>query len=992
MKKLRSAFAILLLSAATFAEGLPAWQVDGILPQLTAKEFLSASRWLWRADSAQNGETCTFRCVFDVPGEIASSSWNLSADDFGWYWVNGRSLSRDGIRSAVRQGRNELVVAVSNAFSAAGLLIYGDVTLKDGRHVVINSNAQSFDVSDGFPADVTQTFDGTGYAWRPATEFGDVWAEPFSRYRDYSLSFATEEERAAKAARVAARAAWHEGLRNEPAPDVRIVYTNGLPKISLNGELIEPEFNQSEIDNLYRLNGAVKMDSLGIPIHQLAFSTGEYEKESGVYDFTVFDTKVRTLLDAVPNARVLMLVRMEFPKWLAEHPEARIGYSDGSVTSGGDDLSDRVARPSPASSAYHDEVRRFLTQLGAYVASQPWANRVVALRPCWGIYTEWHMYGMYHGPDVGPAMMDAFHRWKDGKYAGQAAPTMSERLSDDVFFLNDGHEKTIDFFECQATEIANLMLEVAKTTKTAFPGRLVGTYYGYVLTQQTPEGANVMLDKVLASPHIDFISNPADYTATSRLAGGAYYHRTVPSTCHRYGKLVMLEDDMRHYHIYDAIKSLTGLCTRNEREAEMTTRRNWLNRYFDGCGLQMLDPEYKCDHTFSMDAPPILRAIHDTKRILDRLPARADDSGNNTAVVVDWRTRLRCSSKTTYAGDLVYRHSMEGIYASGVPVDIMTLDDFLAQPADRYRKAVFLNVVAPEGEMREALRVRVSASDFRSVWLIRCPFDLPDSSRTLFKMDALPLGQEQWRTILTSLGAEPVAPAGHYVRRHGNVIMFHTGAAGRYEVSFPPAVTKVRELYSDRVYDAQNLMLETDGPDTLVLEAITSESWEVGEDVVATLDSDGVLSFSGSGMTRDFAGADDVPWRPADVSSVRIGEGVSLGRNVLAGIAGSADVCLPIASFLGLADASAPEGMVLVSKAELGAAGAETLRIDGGRALLGVSICTNADLSVARSEWRPVKFEKGDLSVSEDGSRILAPVPANAPRGFMILRSADARE
>ena len=259
----------------------------------------------------------------------------------------------------------------------------------------------------------------------------------------------------------------------------------------------------------------------------------------------------------------------------------------------------------------------------------------------------------------------------------------------------------------------------------------------------------------------------------------------------------------------------------------MTTRRNWLNRYFDGCGLQMLDPEHDIDkRPFSMDTPPVLQAIADTQRVLGEIGARPEDSGNEVAVVVDWRERLRRSTRLTGAHELIYTHALPGLYISGVTFDMMSLDDFLAKPASRYRKAVFLNVFAPEGEMKTALQQRVSASDFKSVWLVHCPFSLSSSQATVRKMDNLPSYTSQpnvWRDLLVEMGATPMAPRGHCIRRHGDVFMFHTaGTDGALNITFPAGVAKVRELYSGQEFTLSNskLAVESDGPGTWVFKAV----------------------------------------------------------------------------------------------------------------------------------------------------------------------------
>ena len=966
------------------------------------QEYYSASRWIWGAAEAHSHETYSFRAEFTVPGPVRRASIKVYVDDGALYWMNGSSFSRNAIvdGNGVQQGRNVLAMLATNHVSKAGIILRGDIELTDGSHVIVNSDAKTFKVTDGVAAGNWQDPDFDDSSWRAATEIGDAWTSIAGDITPYVNNCTTEEERAAKAAAEAGGSGGSGGSgETAGTPNAKIVYTNGVPKISIDGTLVDPVFNQSGVDSSYCKQAVAKMANLGITINQLNLRPSEYEKAAGSYQFTALGDKAASLFKAAPDARILVLIRMELPKWLAAHPDECIGYANGEVQTSGDldERKDRVARPSPASAAYCAEAKSLLTQLSAYIKAQSWGDRVIGVRPCWGIYTEWHMYGMDQGPDTGLRMTEAFHRWKNGKYANEAPPTMAERTnSGDRFFMNRAtnatEQKVIDFYECQATVIADLMTNVAHTIKTELPGRLVGMYYGYVMTTHPPEGANVMLDRVLSSPDVDFLSNPADYTEACRLAGGAYYHRTIPATFHRYGKLVMLEDDMRHYHISNYVQ-LKYICTHNAQEAAMTTRRNWLNRYFDGCGLQMLDPEHDIDkRPFSMDEENILQAISDTQRVLGEIGERPADSGNEVAVVVDWRERLRCSTVETFTHALVYTHSLPGLYASGVPFDMMSLDDFLAKPASRYRKAIFLNVFAPEGEMKTELQERVSASDFKSVWLFHCPFTLSSSNAKVRDINNMPYhvtNPTVWRDLLTWMGATPMASIGHCIRRHGDIFMFHTaGTNGTQTITLPSNVTKVKELYTGKVYDAPTLTIETDGPGTWVFKAIADESWKVGDSVTATLDTDGILSFTGIGSTRDFSGAADVPWDKSSVTGIRIGDGVTLGENVFAGLSDNLPVSLSLGDLKSGFSASVPEGMLLVSRTEVEAAGVATLEVANGQAVLGISVCTNSDLTAKVSTWKPVSFENSGLSVSADGTKIFASIPVNADRGFMVLRSA----
>ena len=65
----------------------------------------------------------------------------------------------------------------------------------------------------------------------------------------------------------------------------------------------------------------------------------------------------------------------------------------------------------------------------------------------------------------------------------------------------------------------------------------------------------------------------------------------------------------------------------------------------------------------------------------------------------------------------------------------------------------------------------------------------------------------------------------------------------------------------------------------------------------------------------------------------------------------------------------------------------ERIKIVDGKVLLGVSVCTNGDVTAATEDWEPAAIEKAQ--VEEDGTVTLT-VPATAEQGFMFLKSKGA--
>ena len=87
-----------------------------------------------------------------------------------------------------------------------------------------------------------------------------------------------------------------------------------------------------------------------------------------------------------------------------------------------------------------------------------------------------------------------------------------------------------------------------------------------------------------------------------------------------------------------------------------------------------------------------------------------------------------------------------------------------------------------------------------------------------------------------------------------------------------------------------------------------------------------------------------------------------------------------------------PEGHVAVSKESIAAAKAETVQIVNGQVELSVSVLSNADITASTAKWAPVKFTKDtQIGLSEDGTKLVLPIPVAAQQGFMILQSGDAK-
>ena len=658
------------------------------------------------------------------------------------------------------------------------------------------------------------------------------------------------------------------GLEREPNPVARVVYRGHRPFIEINGTLHEPLVNICSAGDPYRDSAIIRCAQAGFGIVQVGSGAERYYRgDDRPCEFTGLDESVRRVLKLNPKAYLMLGIRFGMIDWARKHPDEQVGYGTGPTDlDNGDDYRGRPLRPSPASDKFRALTVRILREFLAYVKAQPWAKRVIGIRLMSGVYAEWHYYGMFEAPDTGLRMQEKFRAHMKAKrgIADACVPTVEMRRHKDSDLLDPVEDRLVlDYYDFHVNVMADHLLALAGETRRLLPGRLIGAYYGYLFTDDAPEGTNVLLDKVLSSPNIDFLSDPPFYSRRSRLSGGCNAPRTIPSAFRRYGKLSILEDDSRFHHIYDwftGVNGGQGYCTKTPRETEMNMRRNWLNQFFDGDGLQLNDPQRANNRRpNAFDDPSVFKAMAESRAALKKAGLPAAESGNGVAVIMSPRERLRTDGgKGTSFTAFLYQQSFLDLHRSGLAFDMLTFEDYLANPR-KYRTVVFLNTFYLTAAERATLKKRMRRPGMTAVWIgpaggvTDAGFDdaamsdltgvtatgvarrprvvcrdaaaketcggkafvktLPGGAKSMIVPEP-PRSPEDYAAILKEAGAWAYTATGNYFRRHGDVFMFHTGTPGTHTIRLPEKGVKVSELYTGAKYASSELTLETDGPNT----------------------------------------------------------------------------------------------------------------------------------------------------------------------------------
>ena len=841
----------------------------------------SKSQWVWDSKSeATNGCTAFFRKTFRVEAKPRKAVIDVFFDDGGDLYVNGAKKAVGDITDALKGGENTLAFRLVNGHGASAInfLLSGEDA--EGSPFYVHSDSVMKVAREAAKGWEKPGFDDSG--WNAVKTLGDVLANPWARYFDIRGRMTTPDERKRLRDAEAAAQTLPPGLENDPPMDAKVVYDGPAPKIVVNGKKMAPCWNMCGAGNPYVDTAAIRAGRVGFKFQHISswFDDVKAEDEGRPYDFSRIDDNVRRALHLQPDVYIVLALRLRLMAWIAAFPDEQQRYGTGPVDPKSGDYIGRPVRASCASKLYREKAEDVIRSLGEYVAKQPWANRIAGVRVSYGVYSEWHSYGMYEAPDTGRRMTEHFREWLKAKYGSDAAlaaawgekgatigaaavPTVAERTVGGTLLDPVKNRKTLDYYDCHANAMADLLLSFAHTAKQAFPGRLIGAYYGYVFSTHTPEGSNILLDKVLSSPDVDFLSNPPSYTPYSRLNGGSYSPRTVPYTFRRYGKLSLLEDDSRFHHVYDWCGSGKAYCARTPRDTRMAMRRNWLSGFFNGCGIQLNDPiDGPGRRPNAFDDPAVWDAITEAQAALEKAGDPSADSGNDVAVVVSVRERIRRDGapRTTKTNYEIYQSSILHLHRSGTAFDLMTLDDYLAEKRD-YRTVLFLNAFYLSDAERAALKAKLAKPGVSPIWLV-APGSVTDGGFSDAAMSELaemelsgsgtepkvvcrdggakricggkafskdranggkavfapkpPVSGEEYAELLVAAGAHAYVKPGSYFRRHGDVFMLNVGEKGRYSIALPERDRSARaiELFSGVETPATDIAVETDGSST----------------------------------------------------------------------------------------------------------------------------------------------------------------------------------
>ena len=734
---------------------------------------VSKARWLWlrkSGDPYAKGQDITqvfnegprkvyFRSVIRIDGKIKKAWIRYIVDKRGRGYLNGVPLAlipdkkAAKIRSEVpvwyldmsrkfKQGKNVLAFeAEANMCGWRGLLLIGEIELVSGKKITLYSSPE-FKASDKTEKNWnTLSFDDSH--WRNAWEQGDVRMGPYQVRFPVARFFCTPAEYESYQKTVQSECARVKKLANEPVPQGKIVYGGDLPAFSINGRILPPVmdltfFGASEnrdniVAKMYK--AGVRVFMFGLPDKTL-YNDPEAE--------WVIDIGISRMLKLAPEAYfILQTAVMQEKEWLKQNPDERVGYSNPVKPRAGgrpddDGYYGGQLAPSFASKAYRKKVADNFISFMKYASGKPWGNRIIGCSIGYGPSGDGLPFGVVNGmPDCGRRMTEAFRRYLTEKYKTDSAlqkawqdrsvtlktaavPDKNQRWGQGHFLHDPADPKDarlLDYYHCYHREFADFIISVGREIKTALPGRMFGSYFGYLAVHYPAPGVTADFERVIGSPYVDWnMGTTYGYHRTDCL------HLSAPGAYRRAGKLSSSEADIRTYiaHLSRPDNPVTRM-SKTPSDTRATVRKMLATTLLNGCGVH-----FNCFATTPdwFNTPAVLEPLAQHIQLWKERFRNKWQAENDIAVVIDPIQRAihgppvmeepRRLGNDNFFG-LFYRSTLNALSYSGHSYDVITLENFLTEKTPR-KVVVFLNLYEVNGRKRTELLKKIRRKGVTSFW------------------------------------------------------------------------------------------------------------------------------------------------------------------------------------------------------------------------------------------------------------------------------------
>lgn len=532
-------------------------------------------------------------------------------------------------------------------------------------------------------------------------------------------------------------------------PKTEVRYIDEQPKLFVNGKMITPFIMTENWAPSYQSfgehakTGAHVWRTMCLKWVSAPSDTPEGRANQELY-LAKFDQQIGALLRIDPNAYIIICPMVRPTKeWTDTHPDEATLLADGTRL-----------QYSLSSQVWAKQIQGDIGGLVKHLQSGPYAGHVIGVQ--FEMAEETYYFGlMTNQPgtprekmivgDYSPVHLKAFRAWLRDHYTNDvnalrdawkdpsvtfetAAPDLEVLRREDFMMFRDPAKTRMpmDYWTFHADEMANRAIDLARAIKTASGGKYLCGLWGFYSNGFNAAGTNpgrthhcgyLSLEKVLDSPHLDYIAPLNAYTFTRW--GTPMVPINLAESIRRHKKMLLVEFDVRTFYTplqftertYSRQETLSVI-RRDIAASAMRSDAHWWVGFATGTEGRISVPWF--------GEESVSETLAKGRRIYD---AAYRNGGSKSISEV----AVFMNNWDVPALDLMYVHKLLasaqyqfGYFETtklGAPVDYYLVDDIGLPSLDQYKVLVFANAYNLSQTQRDIIKSRFLKAGKTVVWL-----------------------------------------------------------------------------------------------------------------------------------------------------------------------------------------------------------------------------------------------------------------------------------
>jgi len=494
--------------------------------------------------------------------------------------------------------------------------------------------------------------------------------------------------------------------------NVRLIRKNGVIKVEINGEIIEPlsfksfrptdrnisDFSKAGV-RLFSIFTTGLNSILGVPYSLY----GESWIDNKKYDFQTIDNQIELFIRNAPNAYFALMIQVDTRNWyLEDNPGCPNSFFCLSQIAGDD--------------KWRNAAAEYLKAVIQHVEDK-YGERFYGYFMMGGTTTEWFSFKDH--AESHPYKEIAYKKYMNNPNITIPCKEKREQSSNGSFKNPVLDKESIDYCKFHHEIIADTILFFAsKVQEVIKHKKLLGVYFGYLL-ELLNEGlwdyGHLAYEKVFLSDDIDMISSPSSYLYRNHSGTSAFM--VTYDTLALHNKLYYLEFDHITHLAPQFVEGhgIPGYESKfsDEQQTISVMRRDFMLCVSKGAALWWFDMFEGWFYSHSM-----MNEIKLMMEISKKLSCIQHNTASEIAVFAEGETLYYVNQNIGINTDILGRQR-EGLMRMGAPYDVFSICDIDNSNInhDQYKLYIFLDSFKMSDKTKKIIEEKIKANGKTVLWI-----------------------------------------------------------------------------------------------------------------------------------------------------------------------------------------------------------------------------------------------------------------------------------